>query len=237
VPTRLSLALMCAFCPAVFGQSAGPIPGAPFSADQVTLTRQTQVDGKTTETRESRRVYRDSAGRLWQDLTTRAGAPPDMEPVIIMITDPVERVVYALETPTRVAHRIVLPKPPGGGEAMGFGFGIPFPANAKIPEGKPDFKSEPLGTQTMQGIEVQGSRTTTTWPAEAQGGGQDLVSANEMWISKDLGMAVLIKRSDFRWGTATQQLENIQRKEPDASLFIVPLDYHIEDMAFGGPPQ
>lgn len=223
-------------CPAVFGQSAGPIPGAPFSADQVTLTTRTQADGKATESRELRRVYRDSAGRLWQDITPGAGASPDMEPVLIMITDPVERVIYALETPTRVAHRIVLRKPPGGGEAMGFGYGIPYPGGQAMPKGKPDFKSESLGTQTMQGIEVQGSRTTTTWPAEAQGGGRDLVSVNEMWISKELGMAVLIKRSDFRWGTAIQQLENIQRKEPDASLFLVPSDYHIEDMAFGGEP-
>jgi len=227
---------MCALCPAVFGQSAGPLPGAPFSADQVTITTRTQADGKTAELRESRRVYRDSAGRLWQDITPRAGAPPDMEPVIIMITDPVERVIYALETPTRAAHRILLPKPPDGGEAMGFGYGIPFPAGQARPKGKPDFKSESLGTQTMQGIEVQGSRTTTTWPAEAQGGGQDLVSVNEMWISRELGMAVLIKRSDSRLGTTTQQLENIQRKEPDASLFMVPADFHVEDMGFGGEP-
>lgn len=82
-----------------------------------------------------------------------------------------------------------------------------------------------------------GRRTTTTWSAESQSAGKDLVSIEEMWISNALGMAPLIKRTDFRWGTDTQQLENIQREEPDASLFVVPLDYRIVDFDPGIPPQ
>jgi hypothetical protein len=118
------------------------------------------------------------------------------------------------------------------------GYGIPFPANdGTYPTGKPDFKSESLGTRTMQGIEVVGGRTTTTWSAESQAAGKDLVSVEEMWISNALGMAPLIKRTDFRWGTDTQQLENIQREEPDASLFVVPPDYRIVDFDPGIPPQ
>ena len=118
------------------------------------------------------------------------------------------------------------------------GYGIPYPGNdGTYPTTKPDFKSESLGTQTMQGIEVVGRRTTTTWSAESQGASKDLVSVEEMWISDALGMAPLIKRTDFRWGTDTQRLEDIQREEPDASLFVVPKDYRIIDFDPGIPPQ
>ena len=228
---RLALVIGCASRLLAFGQAAGPIPGVPFSADQVTLHQQTHADGTITETRDSRRIFRDSSGRLRQDLTPRDAAAPGMEPLLLLINDPVASILYALEVPTQIAHRVVIPKPPDG-QPMSFSYDIPFPANdGKFPKGRPDFKSESLGTQIMQGIEVQGQRTTTTWSRESQGSDKDLISVNEMWTSKALGIAVMIKRTDFRWGTDTQQLENIQREEPDASLFVVPPDYHIVDMA------
>jgi hypothetical protein len=146
---------------------------------------------------------------------------------------------YALEVTRKIAHRLVIPKPPDGSHPiMGFSYGIPFPGNdGTYPTGKPDFKSESLGSRTMQGIEVVGRRTTTTWSTESRGANKDLVSVEEMWISDALGMAPLIKRTDFRWWTDTQQLENIQREEPDASLFVVPPDYRIVEMDSGIPPQ
>ncbi len=210
-------AMLCASLIAL-GQAAGPVPGWPFSADVVTVHSKTAPDGKTAETRTVSKIHRDSLGRLWQDLTPREGGPADMEPVVFTITDPVAGVLWALETPTRVAHRFTIPK-----EARaGFGYGIPYRGGVPFPEGKPEVKSEPLGTQTMQGIEVVGFRTTITRSAET--------SVDERWIANKLGIAVLLKRVDRRLGDATQQLENIQREEPDPSLFLVPPDYHIEEM-------
>ncbi|MGA8368040.1 MAG: hypothetical protein WB716_12045, partial [Candidatus Acidiferrales bacterium] len=54
----------------------------------------------------------------------------------------------------------------------------------------------------------------------------------ERWYSPDLQMNVLVKRSDPRMGQTVFQLSDIQRKEPDASLFQVPADY---TMTRGGP--
>ena len=54
----------------------------------------------------------------------------------------------------------------------------------------------------------------------------------ERWYSPDLQMNVLVKRSDPRMGTTIFQLTDIQRKEPDASLFQVPADYTVTR---GGP--
>jgi hypothetical protein len=234
---RLLLVLVCSSCLPAFGQAAEPIPGAPFSADLVTIHEQTQVDGDNTQTRDSGRIYRDSSGRLRQELAPGFAARPGPERLVIVINDPVASILYVLEVARKIAHRTVIPKQPDG-RTHPFGYGIPFPANdGTYPTGKPDFKSESLGTQTMQGIEVQGLRMTTTWSAESQGYDKDLVSLEEMWTSRALGMALMIRRTNFRWGTDTQQLENIRREEPDASLFVVPPDYRIVDMDSGIPPK
>jgi len=221
-----------------FGQAAGPIPGAPFSADLITIHEKTQSDGEITETRDLERIYRDSSGRLRQEPTSGVAARPGSKRPVVMINDPVAGIFYVLEVNRTIAHRLVIPKSPDGRTHSMIGYGIPYPGNdGTYPTAKPDFKSESLGTQTMQGIEVVGRRTTTTWPGESQRAGKALVSVEEMWISDTLGMALLIKRTDFRWGTDTQELENIQREEPDASLFVVPRDYQIVDFDPGIPPQ
>jgi hypothetical protein len=213
------------------------MPGAPFSADVVTIHEQTQANSKIIETRDSRKIYRDSSGRLRYELAPGFASRPGPERLVVVINDPVASILYVLEVARKIAHREVIPKWPDG-RPHPFGYGMPYPANdGTYPTSKPDFKSESLGTQTMQGIEVEGRRTTTTWSVKSQGADKDLVSVEEMWISKALGMAPLIKRTDFRWGTDTQQLENIRREEPDASLFVVPPDYSIVDFDPAVPPQ
>ena len=228
---------MCSSCLPAFGQAAEPTPGAPFSADVVTTHLKAQANGKITETRDSRRIYRDSSGRLRQELAPGVAARPGQERLVVLINDPVASMLYVLEVARKIAHRTVIPKWPDG-RSHPSGYGVPYPANdGTYPTGKPDFKSESLGTQTIQGIEVEGLRMTTTWPADSQGTDKDLVSVEEMWISNALGMAPLIKRTHFRWGTDTQQLENVQREEPDASLFVVPPDYSILEIDPGIPPR
>jgi hypothetical protein len=226
------IVLALTICRAVLGQSAGPIPGAPFSANQVIIRTRAGADGKSVETRESRRVFRDSLGRTREDMTPGLSPTPEMEP-LVLIRGPVAGVIYALETPSQTAHRWVIPKPPNGGPAMGFSYGIPFPANNgkpdQFPKGRPTVKSESLGTRTIQGIDAQGFRTTMTWSAESQGTERDVVSVDERWMS-ELGMALLLKHSDGSSGTAVMQLENIRREEPDASLFVVPAEYQIVDL-------
>ena len=235
---RLSLVLAGISCLPAFGQAAGPIPGAPFSAELVTIHKKTQADGEITETRDSGRIYRDTSGRLRQEQTSGVVTRPGPKRPVVIINDPVAGMFYVLEVSRKIAHRLVIPKSPDGRSHPMIGYGIPFPGNdGTYPTTKPDFKSESLGTQTIQGIEVVGRRTTTTWSAESQRDGKVLVSIEEMWMSDPLGMAPLIKRTDFRWGTDTQQLENIQREEPDASLFVVPPDYRIVDFDPGIPPQ
>jgi hypothetical protein len=90
-------------------------------------------------------------------------------------------------------------------------------------------KTEDLGTQVIEGVRAQGTRTTSTIPAGAIGNERPIVSVSERWFSPDLGIVVMSKHSDPRLGTTTYKLTNLVRSEPDPSLFQVPADYTTKD--------
>jgi hypothetical protein len=63
----------------------------------------------------------------------------------------------------------------------------------------------------------------------AIGNDQPIQVVVDRWYSADLQMNVIIKRSDPRMGDSVFQLTNIQRQEPDSTLFQVPSDYTVKD--------
>ncbi len=89
---------------------------------------------------------------------------------------------------------------------------------------------ENLGTQRIEGVEADGTRTTTRIPAGAIGNQLPIDIVSERWFSKELGLAVLITRRDPRSGDTTYRLTNIVRAEPSPDLFTVPRDYQIDDV-------
>lgn len=92
-----------------------------------------------------------------------------------------------------------------------------------------EMSSEFLGRQVMEGITVDGVRTTTTTPVGAIGNDRPIVVTEEMWTSPELFVTVLDKKSDPRNGEEIIRLTNIVRGEPDAALFQPPPDYTIVD--------
>ncbi|HSS97965.1 MAG TPA: hypothetical protein VLK33_13085, partial [Terriglobales bacterium] len=92
-----------------------------------------------------------------------------------------------------------------------------------------DVRTEELGTQTMEGVLVNGVRTTHTIPVGEIGNDRPLAIVTEVWTSPELNTIVYSKRSDPRMGEQTFRLTNISRAEPSASLFTVPGDYKILD--------
>jgi hypothetical protein len=96
-------------------------------------------------------------------------------------------------------------------------------------KGMPAPKTEDLGTQVMEGVRVQGTRTTATIPAGAIGNERPIVSVSERWYSPDLGVVVMSKHSDPRLGTTTYKLTNVRAQRSDAALFQVPADYAVKE--------
>ncbi len=97
------------------------------------------------------------------------------------------------------------------------------------PSSVPKFTSETLATQTIDGVLVEGRRSTMTYAVGTIGNDREIVTTNESWMSPDLGILVMSKSSDPRSGEHTFRLENLSRNPPDPALFTPPADYQIVD--------
>lgn len=90
---------------------------------------------------------------------------------------------------------------------------------------KYESRTEELGTRDFEGVQAEGTRKTTTIPANAIGNERPIEIVYERWFSKDLGMVVYSKNTDPRFGEQTYKLINVVRAEPDPSLFSIPTNY------------
>ena len=90
---------------------------------------------------------------------------------------------------------------------------------------------EQLGTTFMEGVAVEGTRTTMTIPAGQIGNEQPISIVSERWTSPDLKVLVMSKQSDPRFGETTYRLTNLTRGEPSPQLFEVPADFKVVDAA------
>ena len=90
-----------------------------------------------------------------------------------------------------------------------------------------DTRTEDLGEQSYEGITARGTRTVTTIPAGAIGNERPIEITYEKWFSDELQMVVYSKQSDPRTGEHTYRLTNINRSEPDPSLFKVPNGFKV----------
>jgi len=117
-----------------------------------------------------------------------------------------------------------LPGARGGGPG---GRGGVMIARGATPPG--NVTAGPIEHKTLEGVAVDGRKTTTTIPAGTIGNEQPIVITSEEWRSPELSVLVMTKHADPRTGESTYRLQNIVRAEPDRSLFMVPADYTVKD--------
>ncbi len=217
------------------------VKGAPFSAVAVSETTQTLADGNHINRKTQTNLFRDSQGRFRKEVTLPAIGPlaaSGQAHSFIEISDPVAGTSYVLEPDQKIARQMPGHMGMGGGAGMGMkvksGPGGPgdvvFRTFKDGKAGLPNAnaKTESLGTQTIDGVNAEGTRTTRTIPAGEIGNESPITVVAERWYSADLQMDVKSTHSDPRFGNTTYTLTNIQRAEPAATLFAVPSDYTIE---------
>lgn len=79
-----------------------------------------------------------------------------------------------------------------------------------------------LPATEMEGVKVNGERTTWTVEAGKIGNEKPLVTTRDVWKSPDLMVTVSRKEVDPRSGEVSYRLEKIKRGEPDAALMRPP---------------
>ncbi|MCA1593502.1 MAG: hypothetical protein LC754_12800 [Acidobacteria bacterium] len=126
---------------------------------------------------------------------------------------------------------------PKDGEQRGFVFNTAVPPPGPgMPEmefhrysSKADTKTEKLDSRTIEGVQAEGTRTTTTIPAGEIGNEQPIQIVNERWYSPELQTVVMTRHSDPRFGETTYRLTGINRSEPSPTLFQIPGDYTVKE--------
>jgi hypothetical protein len=99
----------------------------------------------------------------------------------------------------------------------------------RYPGGGEQHKDDVLPPKTLEGVRVEGRRTTTTIAAGAIGNEWPITIVSEEWTSPDLQVLVLTDRKDPRAGDSSYKLQRIVRGEPSAALFQVPSDYEVRE--------
>jgi hypothetical protein len=237
--------------------ASSPVQGAPYSATITNELVQTLADGNRIMQTSSGSTARDSQGRTRQEtvLPPIGNLSAANAPRLVFIHDTVAQTSYTLNLTEKTAQKIPGFSPSTNGSTIGPGVmggatttfvrvdggvtagaaplpPLPPPMVAQatlIANDQAEASTEDLGSKTMEGIIVNGVRTTRTIPAGEIGNEKPISIVTEVWTSPDLKTVVYSKRSDPRMGEQTFQLTNIVRAEPDASLFTVPADFKIVD--------
>lgn len=206
------------------------VTGAPYSAVLETESSQTLADGTRIERKKvSNHVYRDSQGRRRDEIYLLQGPPGAQENRLVGITiyDIVDCVQYNLQPGDHTGIRMTYPLSGMKRETPASGAAAPSrPRPVQMPEElRPQSSHESLGTQTIDGIFVEGTKDTTTYPAGSVDNDRPILRVYETWSSPDLKIVVLQIYTDPRSGVSTTRLTSIDRSEPDPALFRVSPDY------------
>lgn len=225
------------------------VKGAPYSAEAVTETIQTLSDGNRIVHTSSTLQYRDGEGRTRREMV-RPDPSDESVPAVASIKDPVAQVEWVLDSRFKRAHkmftdtaardrmraemtaRVESIKKQAGTHADDKALmatvreGIAA-ASARSTRSVSMPEPESLGTQNVEGILAEGTRTTIVAPAGAIGNDREIVTYTERWYSPELQTVIMTKWSDPRQGETTYRLTNLRRGEPAPLLFQVPQDYTI----------
>ncbi|MGA2578851.1 MAG: hypothetical protein ABSH24_22805 [Bryobacteraceae bacterium] len=224
---------------AKFGVMGPAVKGAPYAADGVTETTQTLGDGTHINRQETYSIYRDGEGRVRRESGDQ-----------VWISDPVANVTYVLNTKQQTARKLGLSStvvydrtPPtsqqtqaaSGAQTAKLKAEARAAGTAWLSTGAmmggvmaDGAKSEALGKQEMEGVEVNGTRTTTAIPQGQIGNDRPLQIVHERWESAELHVTILSKHSDPMMGERVERLTNVRRGEPEPALFQVPAGYQME---------
>jgi hypothetical protein len=223
------------------------VKGAPYSADAVTERLQTLSDGNRISHKNTSQVFRDADGRVRREQTFGMignWVSADRPEKTIFINDPVSGTHYVLDPENQTATKMKSDKTTfeKGVKVEGnqvdvededvFMAPVPGPAfkqTMRYKNNAENTRTESLGKQTMEGVDVEGSRRITTIPEGEIGNERPIEMITEKWYSPELKVYVMTKHTDPRFGETTYRLTNIRRGDQDPSLFQVPTGYKVTE--------
>ena len=200
-----------------------PVPNAPFRAEVEIVSHDKLPDGTEHIVTTRTHIARGSSGTIRNERRRLVPVSFQGEPRLLEVHlyNPSSRKSTLFVPETRLARETVLPLPPR-----------PTPDQrppSQQPALSPDTTESSLGTESLEGVELQGTRKTHTIPAELSGTGKPIQVIDEYWYSPALSIYMIIRHNDPRTGEQIVAVTHVQRGEPDAAELTVPSDFKIVD--------
>lgn len=194
-----------------------PLPGKPFLGRSTTEWTRTLEDGTAVTTHLYAMVARDSQGRIYREVRSFVPADSDEQSKLkeIRIFDPVGHTRTTCNSVTRRCNVTDYHAPSSFN---------PIPAGP-FDNGKRSLARESLGTDSIDGVSVVGTRETVTINPGVVGNSQPLNITREFWYSPELQVNLAITRKDPREGTQVIRVGDLSLTEPDPALFKVPAGF------------
>lgn len=214
---------------------AGPlagIKGQPYSLVEKTTQVRTLADGTTMTTHREQRRMRDSEGRT----RTEMGAVKDgqFELQNVSLVDPVARISVTMFVIGKTAIVTHFPEPKAPTPPTPEQKAQMAEMRAKAEAYRKEHPAQPpnledLQPETIAGVYATGRRLTMTIPAGREGNDRDIHVVEDTWTSPDLKIRMRSTTDDPRMGKLTTEVTELERNEPDPSLFQVPADYKVTE--------
>jgi len=199
-----------------------PVLHAPFTSVVTAEWTKTLEDGSTVTRENHRVVVRDGNGRIFQERRRLVPKGGSAEPALmrVEISDPAKHTKYFCRPEETVCALLEYQGPPAD----------VLEETGSQGDGKMVLTREDLGKSNMSGVDVVGTRETRVIAAGVLGNDRPLSVTKEFWYSPQLGLNMLVKRIDPRFGVQTFTVTEVGLAEPDPKYFQLPAGYTVRDM-------
>jgi hypothetical protein len=212
-----------------------PKPDAAFTLTLQTEWVKTLYDGGTITSVNQRRIARDAKGRIYQErwfLVPKNGQVQS-QMTTIQISDPNTHTHYncfMLEKPNICQLSTFTPSTSAVYKPQG---SLP----GSLPQDIGSVIHEDLGKQLIAGVETTGTRDATIYNPNVFGNDRKVTVEREFWYSSQLGINLLSKRSDPRFGMQLFTVTTLTLGDPDPKLFELPDGFKVDDRRQTAPPE
>jgi hypothetical protein len=199
------------------------LANAPFTATVNTESVRQLADGTSITLKNHRAIARDKAGRIFQERRLLVPDDGKHESFVtqIEISDPIAHKLYICVPRERVCQLEEFSAPDFA----------PPAAVGNIAANQPGGPSrEDLGQQSIGGLQVTGTLESAVIESGAIGNDSPLLVKREFWYSPQLGINLISKRQDPRFGIQNFDVSDIVLGEPDAKLFEIPRGSKVIDL-------
>lgn len=203
-----------------------PVPNAPFSLKLQTEWVRNLGDAGTFTLVNERRIARDGRGRIYEErwLLVPKNGKVQSQMNVVQIADTVKHTLYNCFIDGRHLCHLSYYE-----DSATLRHEVRETRTIALPNDAGFVTHEDLGDGSTEGIETIGTRISTIYNPGVMGNDNKFTVEREYWYSPRLGINLISKISDPRFGTQTFTATNVDPSEPDPSLFELPKGFSVID--------